>query len=154
MLYDFNRQDSKNVIPFKRIPPWDLYDFKDGEESAIQRWLDRERITKRDRGRLALKLDLLRQHGPGLPPKLLAGPLKSKTTKLRQKNIYKLIIHGDKMLRPYLCKGPISNDVEFSLLLGVIERDGENDHDPAEAEDIRKAIIDDPNRRMPHERYH
>ena len=153
LLYESNRQHSKNVIPFKRVPPWDLFDFKEGQKSVIQIWLDRERITKRDRGQLAAKLDLLRRHGPSLPPKLLAGPLRSKNTKLRQKNVYKLIIHGDRMLRPFLCKGPISNDTEFTLLLGVIERDGENDHDPAEGEAIRQQIIEDPSRRMPHERY-
>ena len=132
-----------------------LYDFADEHgNSMIQKWLDDERITKRDRGQLNQKLDMLAQHGMGLPPKLLAGPLGSKRQKLRQKNIYKLIIHGDRMLRPMLCKGPVINDEEFTLLLGAIETGGKLDHDPVEAEGIREFIIADPRRRYAHERYH
>ena len=132
-----------------------LYDFtSESGHSTIQGWLDHERITKRDRGQLNQKLDMLAQHGMGLPPKLLAGPLNSKRKKLRQKNIYKLIIHGDKMLRPMLCRGPISNDEEFTLLLGAIESNWELDRDPIEAEAIRELVIAQPTRRRDHERYH
>jgi hypothetical protein len=133
---------------------YEILDFNNATtESQLQVWLDRERISKRDRGQLNQKMDLLAMHGMGLPPKLLAGPLKSKTQKLRQKNIYKLIVHGDVMLRPFLCRGPIENDEEFTMLLGVIERDGVNDHDPSEAEAIRESIIREPSRRQPHSRY-
>jgi hypothetical protein len=138
---------------------WRLYDFKakrDGNpaRSAIQEWLDSARITKRSRGQLNQKLDMLEKCGTDLPPKLLAGPLASKRQKLRQKHIYKIIVHGDIMLRPFLCKGPIRNDEEFTLLMGVIERNGKNDHDPCEAEELRETIIKDQMWRMRHERYY
>jgi hypothetical protein len=130
-----------------------LFDYGPRKRSNIQDWLDSERITARDRGQLNQKLDMLRQMGMALPPKLLAGPLKSKRMKLRQKNIYKLIVHGDLMLRPFLCRGPIDNDTEFTMLMGVIERNGENDHDPCEAEEIRQVVVRDPTTRLRHERY-
>ena len=133
---------------------WALFDYKTARGmSALQDWLDEKRITKRDRGQLNQKLDMLERNGTDLPPKLLAGPLDSNVRKLRQKNVYKLIIHGDLMLRPFLCRGPIDNNSEFTLLLGVIERNGKNDHDPAEAEDIRETIVSNPERRMKHERF-
>lgn len=88
-----------------------------------------------------------------LCPNLVAGPLTSKTTTLKSKNIYKLVVHGSIMLRPFLCRGPICNDKEFTLLMGAIERDWKLDHDPAEAEVIRHEIISTPSRRMEHERY-
>jgi hypothetical protein len=133
---------------------WRIYDYKGSNgESAIQAWLDREKVSKRDRGQLNQKMDLLAMHGMDLPPKLLAGPLRSKTEKLRRKNIYKLIVHGDLMLRPYLCRGPVNNDAEFTMLLGVIERNNVNDHDPSEAEAIRESIIENHDRRKDHERY-
>ena len=133
---------------------WRIFDYsKDGQISAIQEWLDDKKISKRDRGQLNQKMDLLAKHGMGLPPKLLAGPLASKTEKLREKNIYKLIIHGELMLRPFLCRGPLDNKSEFTMLLGVIERNDANDHDPAEAEAIRSAIISNPALRIDHARY-
>src|SRR5664280_1094896 len=74
---------------------WNLYDFIDPRgQSVIADWLVTERITKRDIGQLNQKLDMLAINGPSLPPKLLAGPI-GKT-----KHIYKLVIHGDLMLRP------------------------------------------------------
>lgn len=96
-------------------------------------------------GQFNQKLDMLVVAGPALPPKLLAGPI--------YKHIYKLIVHGDRMLRPFLCKGPFNTDTEYTLLLGAIEANGKLDHDPREAENNRIALLERPTRRRLHERY-
>jgi hypothetical protein len=125
---------------------WDLYDFTNERgESVLQEWIERERLSRRDIGQLRQKLDMLVIAGPALPPKLLAGPI--------YKHIYKLIIHGDRMLRPFLCKGPFNMETEFTLLLGAIEADRELDHDPREAENNRIILLGNPARRCNHERY-
>jgi hypothetical protein len=125
---------------------WDLYDFTNERgDSLLQEWIKRERLSRRDLGQLHQKLDMLVVAGPSLPPKLLAGPI--------CKHIYKLIIHGDRMLRPFFCKGPFNMETEFTLLLGAIEADRKLDHDPKEAESNRIILLGDPARRRIHERY-
>ena len=77
--------------------------------------------------------------------KLLAGPSHT--------HVYKLVIHGDVMLRPMLCKGPINNDTEYTLLRGAVEIGGELPNGaPEQAEEHREIIISNPNRRCSHER--
>jgi hypothetical protein len=77
--------------------------------------------------------------------KLLAGPI--------YRHIYKLVIHGDVMLRPMLCRGPITPDTEYTLLLGAIERGGKlPSGSMQQAEENRGTVLDDPSRRRPHER--
>lgn len=126
--------------------PWHLYDFTNERgDSLLQEWVDRERLSRRDLGQFNQKLDMLVVAGPALPPKLLAGPI--------YKHIYKLIVHGDRMLRPFLCKGPFNTDTEYTLLLGAIEANGKLDHDPREAENNRIALLERPTRRRLHERY-
>jgi len=123
-----------------------LYDFTNERgDSLLREWIDRERLSQRDMGQLQQKLDMLVVAGPSLPPRLLAGPI--------YKHIYKLIIHGDRMLRPFLCKGPFNMDTEFTLLLGAIEADGKLDHDPKEAESNRIILLGNRARRCNHERY-
>src|SRR5712691_9452211 len=101
---------------------WRIYEHVNGRgESAIGQWLIEEAISERDRGRLVQKMDLLALNGPALSPRLLAGPIQSKKNRRLQSHIYKLIIHGDKMLRPMLCRGPLEMDGEFTMLLGAIE---------------------------------
>ena len=125
---------------------WDLYDFtSERGDSLVAQWVHRERLSRRDVGQLNQKLDLLVVAGPSLPPKLFAGPI--------YKHIYKLIIHGDRMLRPFFCKGPFNADAEFTLLLGAIEANGRLDQDPKEAERLRSVLLADPARRKKHERY-
>jgi hypothetical protein len=127
---------------------WNLYDFIDPRgQSVIADWLVTERITKRDIGQLNQKLDMLAINGPSLPPKLLAGPI-GKT-----KHIYKLVIHGDLMLRPMLCKGPFEMEEEYTLLLGAIERNWKLDHEASEALTNRETLLASPNRRRNHVRY-
>jgi len=126
--------------------PWDLYDFtSESGGSLLQEWIEQEKLSRRDVGQLNQKLDMLVVAGPSLPPKLLAGPI--------HKHIYKLIIHGERMLRPFLCKGPFNMDREFTLLLGAIEADWKLDHDPKEAEGNRLILLGNSARRRHHERY-
>jgi hypothetical protein len=125
---------------------WDLYDFVNARnESVIREWIAEERLSKTHVGKLNQKLDMLAIAGPLLPPKLLAGPI--------HKHIYKLIIHGDRMLRPMLCKGPVDMEAEYTLLLGAIEVGGRLDHDPSEAAANRATLVASPDRRRNHERY-
>lgn len=125
-----------------------LYDFTDnGGESVLRVWAQDGGLTGRDRGALNQKIDMLEMHGFNLPPKLLAGPIN------KQRHVYKLIIHADKMLRPMLCKGPFEMDVEFTFLLGAIERNWALDHDPSEATTNRETLIRERARRITHERF-
>ena len=68
-------------------------------------------------------------------------------------SIYKMVIHGDVMLRPLLCRGPIDPEIEYTLLLGAIERGGKLPTGaPQQAEDNRLTVVNDPSRRTSHER--
>jgi hypothetical protein len=125
---------------------WELYDHLDGNrENAIAQWT--RRLEKTQRTRLRSKLDMLAQAGPDLSPQLLSH------TGIQ--HIYKLRVKGNVQLRPMLCKGPIENDVEFTLLLGAIEVGMvlQPANAVAIAAGIRNEIIADPNnRRCEHER--
>jgi hypothetical protein len=127
-----------------------LWDFLSARgENVILRWVKDARLTTRDRAALNQKLDRLRQMDFDLAigTKLLAGPIE------KQRHIYKLVIHGDVMLRPLLCRGPIDPQTEYTLLLGAIERGGRLPRDaPQQADDNRLSVLDDPSRRTPHER--
>jgi len=104
-------------------------------------------LQKDELAKLNQKLDMLRRE-PELPPQLLAGPLEGKP-------IHKLRINGRVALRPMLCKGPINNDSEFTLLMGATEKDRVLIPEDAidQAADRRREVIANPNgRRTPHER--
>src|SRR5919109_407392 len=119
-----------------------LWDFLSARgENVILRWVKDARLTPRDRAALNQKLDRLRQMDFDLAigTKLLAGPIE------KQRHIYKLVIHGDVMLRPLLSRGPIDPEAEYTLLLGAIERGGKLPKDaPQQAEDNRLIVLDDP----------
>jgi hypothetical protein len=133
---------------------WRIYEYLTLQgRSTIGDWLDMTGASERDRGRLVMKMDMLAMHGPNLPPGLLAGPIRSKRNKKVQSHIYKLIVHGDKMLRPFLCKGPLDMDGEFTMLLGAIEVNFKLDEDIEDAEKRRAEIIADPSRRRLNGRY-
>ena len=130
------------------IMAFDLYDFIDNRgENVLSGWVQGVGLTGRDRGALNQKIDMLQMHGSDLPPKLLAGPIN------KQRHVYKLIIHADKMLRPMLCKGPFDMGAEFTFLLGAIERNFKLDHDPSEATANREILLSERKRRTPHERF-
>lgn len=82
-------------------------------------WANDRRLSKRDRAIFNQKLDRLLQMDFKLAwdTKLLDGPVS------KSKHVYKLVIHGDVMMRPMLCRGPVDNEVEYTLLFGAIEKD-------------------------------
>jgi hypothetical protein len=126
---------------------WDFLSPPPRSENVILRWVKDEKLTKRDRAVLNQKLDRLRQMDFELAigTKLLAGPI--------HKHIYKLVIHGDVMLRPMLCRGPIDNASEYTLLLGAIERNWKLPPGASQqAEQNRLVVMQEPKRRRPHER--
>lgn len=125
--------------------PWKLYDYKKSRDvNIIAKWT--RTLEKKDRIKLNQKLDRLTQNGPNLLPRLLAGPIFD--------HIYKLCVKGNVQLRPMLCKGPIDNEREFTLLLGAREvGDVLKPKDAAvRAARNRGEILRDPNRRCEHER--
>lgn len=124
---------------------WDFLSHRG--ENVILRWAKDERLTVRDRAILNQKLDRLCQIDFELArgTKLLAGPI--------YKHVYKLVIHGDVMLRPMLCRGPINNEEEYTVLLGAIENGGKLPNGSKEqAEANRATILVDNARRRVHER--
>jgi hypothetical protein len=126
---------------------WRLYDYVDNRGlNDFEAWS--RGLEKPDRARLSQKLRMLETVGPELPPQLLAGPIKG------QSHIYKLRINGRVALRPLLCKGPISNDEEFTLLKGAteVDRKWEPRNAPFAAETRRQEILRDPTRRCNHVR--
>jgi hypothetical protein len=129
------------------MPGWRLYDYVDHRgDNDFKRWS--LGLQSSDRARLSQKLGMLQKLGPDLPPSLLAGPIK------HHAHIYKMRINGQVALRPLLCKGPISNDEEFTLLMGATERDREWQprNAPAIAGVRRTEILGDLTRRCDHVR--
>ena len=126
---------------------WNIYDYLDSRgKSVIQEWADDIRIEKRDRAKLDEKVDLLKQHGPDLPPGLLSNT--------KSKKIKKLRVTGKMAFRPLLCRGPIDNEEEFTFLQGAVERNRRYDPGDAveRAEQNREEVIRSPSRRREHER--
>lgn len=125
-----------------------LWDFLSPRgENVILRWVSDQRLTTRDRAVLNQKLERLVQMDfkLAIETKLLAGPI--------YKHVYKLVIHGDVMLRPMLCRGPVHNESEYTLLLGAIETGGKLPIGSKEqAETNRETILADKSRRRGHER--
>ena len=115
-----------------------MYDYvDDGDANDFARWC--RQLQSPDLARLNRKLKMLADNGPDLGPKLLAGPLKGYA------HIYKIIVNGRVALRPLLCKGPIDNDHELTLLKGAFESDWE--WVPSNARETavirRQEVIDD-----------
>lgn len=124
---------------------WRLYDYLNGAgKNEFAAWT--RALQKRERIKLAFKLDMLEQVGPNLPPQLLAGPICD--------HIYKLKVQGAVKLRPLLCKGPVDNEGEFTLLIGAKEVQGELKPNGVEnrAGENRQEIIANPLRRCCHEK--
>ncbi len=126
----------------------ELWDFlTERGENAVLRWVRKDGLTVRDRAMLNQKLDRLCQIDFDLAKntKLLAGPI--------HKDIYKLVIHADVMLRPMLCRGPISVAAEYTLLLGAVETGGKLPAGSREqAAANRVLVLSDPRRRCRHVR--
>lgn len=125
---------------------WTLYDYVDDRNvNDFERWT--KGLEKKYRAMLNRKLKALEDETePGLLPGLVDGPIRG------YPHIYKLKIGGKVRLRPLLCKGPIDNDTELTLLFGATERDWKfvPENAPALAEDRRQEIIRDSRRRCNH----
>lgn len=125
-----------------------LWDFLDNQgRNVILGWGKQQ--TKRDRGMLNQRFDRLIQvdFQLAISSKLLAGPI--------YKHVYKMQLHGDIQLRPMLCKGPVKNDDEYTLLLGAEERDRKlvPSNAKKDAESNRETVLGSPEtRRKTHER--
>ena len=126
--------------------PYKLYDYADHRGNRIAEWgKGQPRIQL---AKLNSKLDTLMTAEPDLVHGLLYGV--SGFPQLR-----KIKIQGNPKLRPLLCKGPLDNDAEFTLLVGA--REIEFGWDPVAAretaKDRRQEIISTGNRRCEHERF-
>jgi hypothetical protein len=127
-----------------------LWDFVSARgENVMLRWAEDGKLSKADRARLDQKLDRLAQteFALAIGTKLLNGPIR--------KEIYKLIVHGQVMMRPLLCRGPFQKEMEYTLLIGAIERNWKLRPLTCleEAAKNRETVIADRNRRRPHERF-
>ena len=127
---------------------WALYDYVDARGiNQIERWT--KNLESGYRGMLNRKLRALQDDDErGLVPGLIEGPIK------HHRHIYKLKAGGKVRLRPLLCKGPVDNDSELTLLIGATERDYVFDPpDAPDRADIRRGeIINDNRRRCSHVR--
>jgi len=126
-----------------RYSIWDFVDAHGG--SLIYEWALRR--SKRDRAKLNQRFDRLAQVDFQLAvnSRLLAGPI--------YKHVYKMQIHGEVQMRPLLCRGPISNETEYTLLRGATERDGVLTPGAKEQAELDRAtILSFPARRKPHAR--
>ncbi len=105
-------------------------------------------LQAKELAKLNQKLDMLSSN-PELPPGLLVGPLKG------YPHLWLLKVKGDVQLRPFLCKGPVNKDHEFTLLFGAFEKDSKyippNAWELAEANRVRLEA-NPQKRRCPHER--
>ena len=129
-------------------PPYDLWDFVSPRaENLIRRWADTEKLSKADRARLDNKIAVLKRDDFNLAinTKLLNGPLR--------KDIYKLKVHGQVMMRPLLCRGPIERLSEYTFLSGAIERNGKLEPSTclSDAGNNRETVLADTKRRCKHE---
>lgn len=123
-----------------------LYDYMNKQgENEIKIWLSS--LEKVERAKIDQRLDMLEEHGENLFPQILTGT--------DEKSILKLRAHGKVQLRPLLCRGPVSNAAEYTLLAGAKEVGSKLTPKGVLAESVqrRRAVIQDPtNRRKNHER--
>ena|SRR3989442_15562768 len=124
---------------------WTVYDYVDARGSNdFEAWS--KSLQKPELAKLNRRLKALEDNGPALLPQMLAGPLTG------YPHIYKLKMNGRVALRPLLCKGPINNETEFTLLKGAFEvgNQWQPASAPSEAVTRRGIVVADPRRRTPH----
>lgn len=122
-----------------------LFDYtSENGNNEIKEWT--KGLQKTDRAKLNAKLDMLASKGHELFPQVL--------TDTPTPGIQKLRIKGKVQLRPKLCKGPIDNEKEYTLLIGATERDSKFVPEKADqtANKRKQIIIHNHNRRCRHER--
>ncbi len=133
------------MIQFPR--KWRLYDFVDNRaRNIVKEWAKGQGDDLK--ARVNQRLDMLERHGPELPSGMLAGT--------RQRHIDKLKIYGKGVtFRIMICKGPIENNFEFTILCIAQEKDRKLIPPDADrlAEENRQTVISNPEeRRCAHER--
>lgn len=125
---------------------WKLCDYVDNRgRNDIETWT--EGLQKDQRSKLNLRLDMLQKNGSSLSTGVFSDT--------HERHIKKIKIGGNVAIRLMLCRGPIDNDNEFTLLLGAVEKDRRLIPPDAEAraESRRQEVINDhKNRRCIHER--
>jgi hypothetical protein len=119
-----------------------LYDYADQRGNRITEWAKGK--PKIQLAKLNNRLDTLARAEPDLVTGLLhpAG----------HPGIWKIKIQGNPKLRPMLCRGPLNNDVEFTLLAGAVETQSVLHPPVALAVERRGNVIDTRSMRCPHER--
>lgn len=129
------------------MDPYELWDYVDAHgRNVIIEWAKKEKLTTRSRAALNQRIRRLSQMD-------YDQAVKTRQIARIFKHVHKLIIHADVMLRPMLCRGPVSNLTEYTFLLGAIEFGGKLPKGSKEkAEDHRKIILADSGRRRKHER--
>lgn len=128
---------------------WARYHYLDDKGAdVISGWI--EGLQVRDKAILKQKTDHLQRIGPdeGVKLKLLAGPLRDGRRRITP--IYKLHAKGSVQLRPMLCKGPVDNDAEFTILKEATEKNSRLIPPTAVeiAQERREIILADPCRRQ------
>jgi len=127
-----------------------LWDFVSPRgENVISRWAKDEKLSTKDRAKLNQRLDRLVQvdFEQAKSTKLLNGPLR--------KEIYKVKVHGQVMMRPLLCRGPFEKEAEYTLLLGAIEKNWKLEPSTCleDADKNRTTLVADKTRREAHVRF-
>ena len=128
--------------------PYQLWDFRDERgDNLIAKWTRQQ--ERGHRARLNAKLDMMVRvpFEDAIKSKLLHGPIQ------KQKHIYKLRVQMNVAMRPLLCRGPMMNLTEYTLLLGTEEKGGKLPDGAVEkAENNRQAVLINPSRREHHVR--
>jgi hypothetical protein len=123
-----------------------LFDYRDHKgRNDIKSWMLEQ--EKRQRGQVNLKLDMLRKYGNDVGSNVLLR-MSAKVFKLKGKT-------KGVQLRPMLCRGPLDDDGEFTILIGAKEIDWKvvPSDAVARAEERREEVIENPEeRRQKHER--
>jgi hypothetical protein len=112
-----------------------------GQQNVVRSWMEDEKLTQSEQAKLDFALNRLKNLDfQLLSQKFMAGPL-------RGTKIYKLRLScSDRQLRPMLCRGPVQNPLDYTLLHGA-EEVGDRLHpgDAAERADRnRRTLIDNP----------
>lgn len=123
-----------------------IYDYVDSNGvNQFKKWA--EGLEKDQRGKLLQKIHSLSLQGEDLYPSML--------TDSGLPGIKKLRVQGPVKLRPLLCRGPVDNSAEYTLLLGAKEVGSKwvPKEAPSIANENKKAVTADAvGRRIKHER--
>lgn len=126
--------------------PFSIYDYVNQHGlNEFKEWtLTQQKVPL---GKLNEKIDLLMLYGETLFPHML--------TDTGVAGILKLRIQGPVKLRPLLCRGPVNNQSEYTLLMGAKEIGGKwvPKGAPSTAARLKSEVVKNPTkRRTTHER--